>query len=159
MLSPAPRRGRIVIDGPLPPRIEIEPVSSIVSLTRWTSGDDDAVVGADSYYSVTRDPAGTIIEPAPGFAWPEPERNLASFTLTYECGWAVSDTSNSVPACVQLLVERAIEFRAGGALAGFTLGSLEMDTADSYQTDQLPRELTDIARAFFYRPGLFIGRP
>ena len=27
---------RITLDGPLPPRIEIEPVSAIVSLTRWT---------------------------------------------------------------------------------------------------------------------------
>ena len=31
---------RILIDGPLPPRIEIEPVSrAVVSLTRWTPGD------------------------------------------------------------------------------------------------------------------------
>ena len=27
---------RILIDGPLPSRLEIEPVTSIVSLTRWT---------------------------------------------------------------------------------------------------------------------------
>ena len=32
---------RIVISGPLPSRIEIEPVTSIVSLTRWTPTDDE----------------------------------------------------------------------------------------------------------------------
>ena len=30
---------RIVIDGSLPPRIDLEPVRAIVSLTRWTPGD------------------------------------------------------------------------------------------------------------------------
>ena len=149
---------RILIDGPLPPRIEIEPVSSIVSLTRWTSGDAAEVVDADSYYSVTRDPAGTIIEPVSD--WPAPERAIGSFALTYMAGWEVTDTSNSVPASVQLMVERAIEFRAGGSgLGDIRISGLEMDKPDSYSTDALPPEIASIGRAWAYRPGLFIGRP
>ena len=31
---------RIIINGPLAPRIELEPVSAVVSLTRWTPADD-----------------------------------------------------------------------------------------------------------------------
>ena len=150
---------RITLDGALPTRLELEPVSSIVGLTRWTTADPAAVVGATTYDVVTRDPAGTIIAPSPGSAWPEPARDIGSFALTYMAGWEVTDSSNSVPASVQLMVERAIEFRAGGALSGFTIGSLEMDTADSYKTDRLPPEIASIGRAWAYRPGLFVGRP
>ena len=71
---------RIVIDGELPSRIEIEPTTAITSLTRWTPSDDAAVVDADTYNSVSRDPAGTLIEPAPGHDWPAPERAIGSFT-------------------------------------------------------------------------------
>ena len=75
---------RIVIDGPLPPKLELEPTTSIVSLTRWTparfpqrkargrsgAGSEETaeVVDADSYSVVSRDPTGTIIATAPGFA-------------------------------------------------------------------------------------------
>ena len=41
---------RVLIDGDLPPRIEIEPTTSIVSLTRWTE-DDDAEVIDDTEYN------------------------------------------------------------------------------------------------------------
>ena len=151
---------RITVDGPLPPRLEIEPASSIVGLTRWTPDDAAVVVDASSYYSVTRDPSGTILSPVPGAAWPSPARDIGSFALTYLAGWEVTDTSNLVPASVKLMIERAIEFRAGGSgLGDIRISGLEMDKPDSYQTDQLPRALTDIARAFVYRPGLFIGRP
>ena len=151
---------RITLDGPLPPRLELEPVSSIVGLTRWTPTDDAVVVDASSYYSVTRDPYGTILEPEPGGAWPEPERDIGSFALTYMAGWEVTDTMNGVPASVKLMVERAIEYRAGGSgLGDIRIGSLQMDVADSYKTDALPREITNIARAFFYRPGIFVARP
>ena len=58
------RQGRITVDGPLPPRIELEPVTAIVSLTRWTPTDAAAVVNADATYSVvSRDPHGTILSP------------------------------------------------------------------------------------------------
>ena len=137
---------RIVIDGPLPQRIEIEPVTAIVSLNKWTPSDDAAVIDAASYNFVSRDPAGAIIAPSNGMNWPEPERAIGSFILIYECGWEVTpestagagDAANKVPASVQLMVERAVEFRAGSGLAGFTIGSLQMDVADSYKTDALP---------------------
>ena len=151
---------RILIDGPLPTQIELEPVQSIVSLTRWTPDNAAEVVDASTYYFSTRDPAGTIIAPSPGAAWPAPFRLYGSFEITYVSGWEVSDTTNLVPPSVKLMIERAIEYRAGGSgLEAIRIGPLEMDQAPSYRTDRLPRELTDIARAWFFRPGLFTGRP
>ena len=171
---------RIVIDGPLPPRrLELEPVSSVVSLTRWTparfpqrkargrSGagaeDTDVVVGAESYSVVSRDPAGTIIAPAPGFAWPAPLRPFGSFALTYMAGWTVTpestpgagDAINTVPASVLLMLERALAFRAGSGLGGITIGSLKINVAPTYETDRIPPEIASIGRAYQYRPGLF----
>ena len=65
-----------MIDGPLDAIVELEPVTAVVSLTRWTPTDDAAVIDAASYDVVTRDPAGTIIAPAPGYDWPAPERSI-----------------------------------------------------------------------------------
>ena len=158
---------RIVIDGVLPPRLELEPVTSIVGITRWTPTDSAAVIDAATYYSATRDPGGTILVPVPGKNWPAPMRPIGSFALTYMAGWTVTpesalgagDAVNEVPASVQHMIERAIEFRSGSGLAGFTIGSLKVDVADSYATDKLPREIASIGRAYAYRPGLFAGRP
>ena len=61
---------RILIDGDLPARIEIEPVTDIVSLTRQTKDDDAEVIDADDYMVVTRDPSGTIIAPHHRMAGP-----------------------------------------------------------------------------------------
>ena len=150
---------RILIDGPLPSRIELEPVSSIV-ITKWTparfpqrkargrggvgSEDTAVVIDADSYSVVTRDPAGTII--VPNSSWPAPERSIGSFSINFDCGWTVTpesapgagDAVNSVPASVRLLVERAVAFRAGSGLAGFAIGSLKIAVAKSYKTDRDP---------------------
>ena len=150
---------RIVIDGPLPSRIELEPVTAIVSLTRWTPTDAAAVIDAASYDYVTRDPAGTLIAPVPWENWPQPERAIGSFALTYSCGWEVSDTENHVPASVKLMLERAVAFRAGSGLGGITIGSLKINVAPTYETDRIPSEIANIGRAFFYRPGLFAARP
>ena len=158
---------RITIDGPLPSRIKIEPVSSIVGLTRWTPTDDVVVVDVVDYTSVTRDPAGTILEPAPGKNWPRPERAIGSFELTYMAGWVVTpesapgagDAVNEVPASVRLMIERAVAFRAGSGLGGITIGSLKINVAPTYETDRIPPEIANIGRAFFYRPGLFAARP
>ena len=66
---------------------------------------------------------------------------------------------NEVPASVQLMVERAVEFRqGGGGLAQLTTGAIKMDIADSYQTDQLASSCDQPALAvpvWAYRPGIF----
>ena len=137
---------RIVIDGSLPARIELEPVQAIESLSMWTPGNAAVVIDAASYNFVSRDPLGTIIEPAPGSAWPAPERALGSFSLTYECGWTVTpettsgagDAVNEVPASVRLMVERAIAFRAGSGLGNISIGSLKIDVAPLLQNRPTP---------------------
>ena len=157
---------RIIVDGPLPSRLEIEPVTAVTSLTRWTPNDAVEVVDADSYYSVTRD-GGTLIEPAPGYDWPAPERAIGSFTLTYECGWTVTpesapgagDAANEVPASILLMLNRAIAFRSGAGLGDLRIGSLQMDVAASYSTDALPPEIASIGRAWAFRPGVFAAYP
>ena len=121
---------RIIVDGPLPPHFEIEPVTAIVGLTRWTPTDDAAVIAATDYISVTRDPSGTIIIPAAGKHWPEPQRAIGSFTLTYECGWEVTASENAVPLSIQLMVSRAVEFRQGAGLGDIAIGSLKLSVAD-----------------------------
>ena len=153
----------ILIDGRLPPLLELEPVRAIVSLTRWTETDDAEVIPAATYNSVTRDPAGTTIFAAPGKNWPEPKRAIGSFSLTYTAGWTVTpesnpgagDAVNEVPASVRLMVERAVAFRAGSGLGGITIGSLKINVAPTYETDRIPPEIANIGRAFAYRLGIF----
>ena len=156
---------RILIDGPLPQILELEPVSAIVSLTMWTPTDDAAVIG--DYSVSTRDPLGTIIAPDPGASWPAPERQFGGFSLTYLAGWVVTQESapgagdgvNRVPASVRLMIERATAFRAGAGLGDISIGSLKLSVLDSYSSDQLPREIASIGRAYAYRPGIFAARP
>ena len=158
---------RITLDGPLPQLLELEPVSGAVSLTRWTPTDDAEVIDAATYSLVSRDPTGAVIVPLDGTNWPAPERSIDSFRLTYECGWEVEpesspgagDGTNAVPPSVQLMITRAISFRAGSGLAGITIGSLKLSVADSYSTDALPSAITNIGRAFQYRPGIIAAKP
>ena len=70
---------RILIDGPLPQLLDLEPVTAIVSLTRWTPSDAAEVIPAANYNFVSRDPLGATIAPAPGKNWPAPERSIGSF--------------------------------------------------------------------------------
>ena len=149
----------ILIDGALPARLEIEPVTNITSLTRWTPDDDAAVIDPADYMVVTRDPSGTIIAPHHRDGWPAPEREIGSFALTYTAGWVVTDTENKVPAAILFMLDRAIAFREGsGGVGDVKIGSLEISVPDSYATDALPREITNIARAWAYRPGIFAAR-
>ena len=156
---------RVVIHGPLPPMIEMEPVTAITSLTRWTPSDPAAVIDADTYYFVSTDPAGCIIEPVAD--WPAPERPHGSFAINYSCGFVVTpetaanagDAVNKVPAAIRLMVSRAVEFRSGSGLAGFTIGSLKINIPPSYSTDKLPPEIASIGAAYAYRPGIFAARP
>ena len=158
---------KIVLDGSLPPLLELEPVTGVVSLTMWSPTDDAAVIGAANYNVSTRDPGGGVIAPAPGTSWPAPERSIGSFALTYTAGWVVTPESapgvgdgvNRVPASVRLMISRAVDFRAGSGLGSIGIGSLKLEVADSYSTDQLPRAIASIGRAYAYRPGLFSARP
>ena len=158
---------RITVDGPLPARIEIEPVASLTSLTRWTPSDDAEVIDPASYNFVTRDPLGTVIVPLDGTNWPAPARSVGSFEINYDCGFTVTpetaplagDAVNEVPASVQLMIERAIKFRAGSGVGDLTIGSLTIGLADSYKTDRIPAAITSIGRSWAYRPGLFAARP
>ena len=158
---------RVVIDGPLPSRIELEPVAAIVSLTKWTPSDAAKVIPAANYDFISREPLGATIEPARGKTWPAPKRSIGSFALTYMAGWTVTpesapgagDAVNEVPASVRLMIERAVAFRAGSGLGGFTIGSLKINVAPTYRTDRIPPEIAGIGRAFQYRPGLFAARP
>ena len=182
------QRRLIRIDGPLPPRIELEPVTGIVSLVRWTPENDAAVIDAANYNFVSRDPQGTIVAPAPGADWPAPQRAIGSFALTYECGWTVTsapgknraapdrsnenvaltymaggrtthDAVNEVPAAVRFMIERAVVFRAGSGVGDLSIGSLKIGVAKSYSTDRIPPEIAGIGRAYQYRPGIFAARP
>ena len=156
---------RITLDGALPARIELEPTTALSSLTMYTPGNSAAVIDADSYTVVSRDPLGTIV--VPNSSWPAPQRSIGSFSINYECGWTVTpetaplanDAVNEVPASVRLMVERAIAFRAGSGLGDIAIGSLKLSVADEYSTDRLPVSIASIARAYQYRPGLFVGRP
>ena len=158
---------RIVIDGPLPPILKVEPLTAIVSLTRWTPTDDAAVIDADGYNFVSRDPLGSIIFATPGKNWPEPQRAIGSFALTYMAGWTVTpesspgagDAVNRVPASIQFMIDRAIKFRAGSGLGDLTIGSLKINVAPTYKTDRIPPEIAGIGQAYAYRPGLFAARP
>ena len=158
---------KIVIDGTLP-ILELEPVSSIVSITRWTETDPADVIDPASYDLVSRDPAGALIAPATGYDWPAPERAIGSFSLTYTCGWEVSpetaplagDGVNEVPASILLMLNRAISFRSSGSggVGDIKIGSLDLSVPASYSTDQLPREIASIGRSYAYRPGIFKAR-
>ena len=93
--------------------------------------------------------------------------SIGSFTLTYESGWTVTPESaplagdgvNEVPASVRLMVERAVQFRAGAGLGNIGIGSLKLEVDDSYATDQLPAAIASIGRAYQYRPGIIAARP
>ena len=157
---------RILIDGPLPQILKIEPVTAIVSLTRWTRSDAAKVIPAANYDFVSREALGATIAPARGKDWPDPKRSIGSFALTYECGFEVTpessqgagDAINAVPAAVRLMLERALVFRAvTGGVGDIKIGSLDLSVPDTYSSDQLPREITNIGRAWMWRPGIFVG--
>ena len=157
----------ILIDGDLPARIEIEPVTSISSLTRYTPDDDAAVIDPADYMVVTRDPSGTIIAPHDRNGWPAAERSIGSFALTYECGWTVTaetalnagDAVNEVPAAILFMIDRATKFRAGSGVGDIAIGSLKISVDDSYSTDALPSAIKNIGRSWAYRPGIIAARP
>ena len=60
---------------------------------------------------------------------------------------------------MQLMIERAVSYRAGAGLGNIGIGSLKLEVAPSYATDALPREIASIGRAWAYRPGIIAARP
>ena len=123
------------------------------------------MIDPSDYMVVTRDPSGTIIAPHHRNGWPAAERSIGSFALTYECGWTVTpetapgagDAVNEVPAAILFMLDRAVAFRRGSGVGDLSIGTLKISVADSYRTDALPLAITNIARAWAYRPGLFTG--
>ena len=158
---------RIRVNGPLPPYFEIEPLNGLTSITRWTEADAAEVIPAATYSHISSDPLGTTIFANPGKNWPAPLRPFGSFSINYECGFTVTpesspgagDAVNEVPASIQLLVNRAISFRAGSGLGDITIGSLKINVAKSYRTDRIPPEILSLGRSFEYRPGIISARP
>ena len=158
---------RILIDGPLDHRLDLEPVQSIVGLTRWTPDNAAEVIDAASYSVVTRDPAGTIIAPSPGSAWPAPFRLYGSFALTFWAGFTVTaettpgagDAVNEVPASLRLMIERAVAFRQGAGLGNVSIGSIKLESDPSYKTDRFPLALVSIGLGWAYRPGVIAAKP
>ena len=53
------QRRRLVVDAPLAPRLTLEPITSIESLTRWTDADAAEVVPVEVYHVSSSDPGGT----------------------------------------------------------------------------------------------------
>ena len=77
---------RILIDGPLPPRINLEPATAVV-ITRWTPGDAAKVIPAANYNFVSRDPLGATIAPARDKNWPDPNaQSVHSRLPTWRAG-------------------------------------------------------------------------
>ena len=157
---------RIIVDSDLPARIEIEPVTGITSLTRWTPDNDAEVIDAADYSFVTRDPSGTIIVPIHRNGWPAAERDIGSFSVTYQAGFTVTpETSpgagnsvNEVPASILFMIDRAVAFRRGsGGVGDIAIGSLKLSVADEYATDRLPASIASIGKAWAYRPGIIAG--
>ena len=81
---------RIVIDGFLGPRLELEPVLSVVSLTRWTPTDDAAVVDAASYDYVTRESGRDHHRARARVRLARALAPYGSFALTYTAGFVVT---------------------------------------------------------------------
>ena len=67
------QRRRLVVDAPLARHIDLEPTTSIVSLTRWTDADGAEVVPAETYHVESSDPGGTVVSLRRGAYWPDAE--------------------------------------------------------------------------------------
>ena len=135
---------RILVNGPLPPYFEIEPLRGLTSITRWTETNAAEVIPAATYSHISSDPLGTTIFANPGKNWPVPLRPFGSFAINYSAGWTVTpetaplanDAVNEVPPSIQLLLKRAIEFRAGSGVG-------DMPSARSRSASRTPTKPTE----------------
>lgn len=150
------QRRRLVADAPLARRIELEPATDIVSLTRWTDADAVEVVPSDVYHVESSDPAGTVLSLRRSSRWPDAEREEAAYALTYDCGWEVDREAdpvvNDVPAAIQHMILTAVAaqyqhidpFAASGLRNIKPVGSVDLQAA-------IPPAVAELGRAYAYR--------
>ena len=98
------QRRRLVVDAPLARELTLEPVTTVVSLTRWTDANAAEVVPAEVYHVASSDPGGAGVSLRRGQVWPDAERESAAYALTYDCGWLAND----VPAAIQHMILTAV---------------------------------------------------
>ena len=149
------QRRRILLPAPLAPQINLEPISSLVSLTRWTDSDPVAVVSEDVYHVATSDPGGTVVSLRRGGFWPDAERQEAAYALTYDCGWSVErevdPVENEVPDAIQHMILMAVAAQyqnidpfAAAGVRDLKVGSVELKAA-------IPPKVAALGRAYAYR--------
>ena len=141
------QRRRLVVDAPLARRLDLEPTTDIVSLTRWTDADATEVVPATVYHVESSDPGGTVVSLRRGQVWPAAERESAAYALTYDCGWAV----DAVPAAIQhmILIAVAAQYQnidpfAAAGVRDLKVGSVELKAA-------MPPAVAALGQAYAYR--------
>ena len=141
------QRRRLVVDSPLAPKLELEPSTSIVSLTRWTDSDAAEVVPAEVYHVESSDPAGTVVSLRRGSRWPGAQRENAAYALTYDCGWPVND----VPEAIQHMILTAVAAQyqnidpfAAAGVRDLKVGSVALKAA-------IPPAVAALGRAYSYR--------
>ena len=141
------QRRRLLADAPLAPNLELEPTTSIVSLTRWTDADPVVVVPADVYHAASSDPGGTVVSLRRGRAWPGAERATAGYALTYDCGWLAND----VPAGIKHMILKAVAAQyqnidpfAASGVRDLKVGSVLLKAA-------IPPDVAALGSAYAYR--------
>ena len=141
------QRRRLVVDSPLAPKLELEPSTSIVSLTRWTDSDAAEVVPSEVYHVASSDPAGTVVSLRRGSRWPGAQRENAAYALTYDCGWPVND----VPEAIQHMILTAVAAQyqnidpfAAAGVRDLKVGSVALKAA-------IPPAVAALGRAYAYR--------
>ena len=150
------QRRRLVVNAPLARRLELEPTTSIESLTRWTDDDAAVVVSEDVYHVESSDPGGTVISLRRGQVWPDAEREIAAYALTYDCGWSVDREGdpevNDVPSAIQHMILTAVAaqyqhidpFSGSGLRKIKPVGSVDLQAA-------IPPAVADLGQAYAYR--------
>ena len=141
------QRRRLVVDAPLARELTLEPIIDVVSLTRWTDADAAEVVPAEVYHVASSDPGGAGISLRRGQSWPSPQREMAAYALTYDCGWLAND----VPAAIQHMILSAVAnqyqnidpFAAAG-VRDLKVGSVELTAA-------IPPAVAALGSAYAYR--------
>ena len=141
------QRRRLVVDAPLAHELTLEPITAVVSLTRWTDADAATVVPADIYHVASSDPGGAGVSLRRGKVWPRAERETAAYALTYDCGWLTND----VPAAIQHMILTAVAAQyqnidpfAASGVRDLKVGSVELKAA-------IPPDVADLGRAYAYR--------